>query len=179
MADFPNSVYTPRVKENKSGVVFDVDKKTTLFAEDVSKLDDEVVAIESELGANPKGTYGNVLERLDDIDTRILNAGRRVATLPNDSYLYPTPGNADTFIVTEINTATTFVNPGGDCPDGTEFSVRISGGAGGAALSFDGGYSARFMAFPTDAIEGKFMILRFKWNAQYSTWDLIFVLNEL
>ncbi|GAI43497.1 unnamed protein product, partial [marine sediment metagenome] len=29
MADFPGGVYSPRTKENKAGVVYDPDKKTT------------------------------------------------------------------------------------------------------------------------------------------------------
>ena len=49
MADFPSGVYSPRTKENKAGVVYDPTKKTIGYVEDVSKLDDEVVAIESEL----------------------------------------------------------------------------------------------------------------------------------
>ena len=47
MADYPDSVYTPRAKENKSGVVYDPTKKTVLFVEDLTKLEDEVVALET------------------------------------------------------------------------------------------------------------------------------------
>ena len=50
MADYPSSVYSPRTKENKDAVVYDSTKKTILFAEDVTKLDAEVVAIETKLG---------------------------------------------------------------------------------------------------------------------------------
>ena len=46
-ATFPGSVYSPRTKENKAGVVYDADKKTLIFAEDVVKLDEEIVAIET------------------------------------------------------------------------------------------------------------------------------------
>jgi len=52
MASYPNSIFDPRTKENKSGVVYDAAKKTVVFAEDLSKLDDEVVAVEEELGEN-------------------------------------------------------------------------------------------------------------------------------
>lgn len=47
MADYPNSIYSPRTKENKSGVTYDETKTTILFAEDISKLDVEVVALET------------------------------------------------------------------------------------------------------------------------------------
>ncbi len=49
MADYPVSAYSPRTKENKSGVVYDPLKTNVLFVEDISKLDDEVVAIEEDL----------------------------------------------------------------------------------------------------------------------------------
>lgn len=51
MADYPNSIYEPRTKENKAGVVYDPDKTTIGYAEDISKLDAEVVAIETDLVA--------------------------------------------------------------------------------------------------------------------------------
>lgn len=71
MANYPNSIYGPRAKENRSGVVYDATKKSVIFVEDVSKLDDEVVAIETELGANPKGAKADVKTRLDDVDQAI------------------------------------------------------------------------------------------------------------
>ncbi len=47
MATFPGGVYSPRTRENKSGVEYDPGKKTVTFVEDINKLDDEVVAIET------------------------------------------------------------------------------------------------------------------------------------
>ena len=64
-ASYPASVYAPRTKANKSGVVYDSAKTTQIYAEDISKSDDEVVAIETELGANPKGAYASVVARLN------------------------------------------------------------------------------------------------------------------
>ena len=49
MADFPSSTYSPRTKNNKSGVVYTPANDTQLYAEDVEKLDDEVVALEENL----------------------------------------------------------------------------------------------------------------------------------
>ncbi len=46
MATFPDGVYSPRTKENKSGVEYDATKRKILFSEDFSLLDAEVVAIE-------------------------------------------------------------------------------------------------------------------------------------
>lgn len=47
MADYPSATYSPRTKENRSGVVYDANKKTVLFVEDIQKLDAEVVALET------------------------------------------------------------------------------------------------------------------------------------
>ena len=47
MADFPGGVYSPRTKENKPGIVYTPAKKTVGYAEDVTKLDAEVVAVET------------------------------------------------------------------------------------------------------------------------------------
>jgi hypothetical protein len=49
MTDFPSSVYVPRTKSNKVGVVYDPFAPTKLFAEDITKLDAEVVAMEQNL----------------------------------------------------------------------------------------------------------------------------------
>jgi len=47
MADFPGGVYSPRAKENKAGTEYDPARKTISYVEDVTKLDDEVVAVET------------------------------------------------------------------------------------------------------------------------------------
>jgi len=67
MAEYPNSIYTPREKENKAGVVYNPANKTIGYVEDVTKLDDEVVAIQTELGETPKNTSADVAERLKGI----------------------------------------------------------------------------------------------------------------
>lgn len=66
-AQYPDAIYEPREKQNRPGVIYEPERKTVGFVEDVTKLDDEVVAIENELGENPKAGYANVAERLDDI----------------------------------------------------------------------------------------------------------------
>lgn len=55
MTSFPASVYSPRTKANRPGVVYTPTKTTVGYAEDVSKLDDEVVAVENYL-KNPAGS---------------------------------------------------------------------------------------------------------------------------
>ena len=48
-ASYPNSIYSPRTKENKADVVYKPEKTTIGFVEDITKLDDEVVAVETAL----------------------------------------------------------------------------------------------------------------------------------
>ena len=72
MATYPGAIYAPRTKENKAGVSYDSSKTTQIFAEDIVYDDDEIVAIETELGTNPKGSHDSVKDRFDD-DEAILN----------------------------------------------------------------------------------------------------------
>lgn len=67
MADFPTAVTTPRTISNRPGVVFDADDPKTFFAEDLNKANDEIVALETELGTTPKGAYATVKAWLTDL----------------------------------------------------------------------------------------------------------------
>ncbi len=75
MTAFPGGVYSPRLKENKAGIAYDAAKKTIGYAEDITKLDDEVVAIETELGVNPKGIFASVRAWLDVLYAHISASG--------------------------------------------------------------------------------------------------------
>ncbi len=68
MADYPSAIFAKRTRENKNGVVYDADKTTILFTEDIDKGDLEITAIETELGTLPKGAFGSVKLRLEDIE---------------------------------------------------------------------------------------------------------------
>ncbi len=52
-ASFPTSVYSPRTKINRDGAVYDALKTKVLFAEDITQLDAEIVAIEAFLEGKP------------------------------------------------------------------------------------------------------------------------------
>lgn len=71
MSTYPGGIYSPRAKENKNGVVYDANKKTVLFAEDFTNDEAEIVAIETQLGINPKAGYADVAARLADFEARI------------------------------------------------------------------------------------------------------------
>jgi len=63
---YPTAVYPPRVKKNKIGADYRPDDPYTFFAPDVTKLDDEIVAIETELGTSPKGSFADVKSAIID-----------------------------------------------------------------------------------------------------------------
>lgn len=116
MSDYPDGVYSPRTKANKDGVVYDAGETTKIFAEDIQKLDDEVVAIENELGINPKGEQENVTARLNKLRqliAGIYNSGSRLCYTSNfgEDYAwgYSVPGGAAHWEVgsTYIRTSTT------------------------------------------------------------------------
>ncbi|EKE18784.1 MAG: hypothetical protein ACD_9C00239G0004 [uncultured bacterium] len=60
MSDFPSAITTPRIISNRPGVTFDPDDTKTFFAEDLNMVNDEIVAIETELGTDPAGAYATV-----------------------------------------------------------------------------------------------------------------------
>jgi len=85
MATYPGAVYSPRTKENKSGVVYTPAKTTVGYVEDVTYLDAEVVAVETALGTDPKGSDADVKTRIARNETRNLifiidGGGAEIAT---------------------------------------------------------------------------------------------------
>jgi len=49
MASYPNTIYVPRTRENRAGVVYDATKKTVWFKQDADDIENEIIAIETEL----------------------------------------------------------------------------------------------------------------------------------
>lgn len=71
MSVYPAAIADLRLLQNRNGNVYDVDKKTVFFAEDLNNIIAEIEAIETELGLNPKGTYIDVVARLNAISSII------------------------------------------------------------------------------------------------------------
>jgi hypothetical protein len=82
MANYPDSIYEPREKENRNGVEYDPDKKNVLFAEDFQNDDDEIVAIETELGTNPKGAFDSVKDFLTALLAAVIGAFTDIPDVP-------------------------------------------------------------------------------------------------
>lgn len=70
-ADFPGAITSPRTMVNRPGVVYDAAKTKVIYAEDFNKDRAEIVAIETELGIDPKGTYESVAAFLADLASLI------------------------------------------------------------------------------------------------------------
>jgi len=64
---YPDDIYSPRAKANRSGVVYNPAKETVLYVEDVVSLDEHIVALEETLGLDPQGEYDSVADRLDNL----------------------------------------------------------------------------------------------------------------
>ena len=52
MASYPNSIYKPRTRANRSGVVYNASKQTVWFKEDADAIENEIIAVESTLKPN-------------------------------------------------------------------------------------------------------------------------------
>ena len=130
-ADYPGAIYSPRTKENRSGVDYDANKKTVIFAEDISKDDAEIVAIETELGLLPKGAYASVKARLDAL------AAKSIFDKFLDMISAPSMDGFDTSID----------GAGSINPRGTSFMISTDQpGAAGAYMKQKGYYSAFIVA---------------------------------
>lgn len=87
-------VYQPRTKQNKAGVVYNPDLPTVGFAEDITKLDDEVIKIEECYGQFPgvsaqylvqKAVYaGNLASGHNDI--YVCPAGKKAYITSNSGH---------------------------------------------------------------------------------------------
>jgi len=89
MATYPSGIYEPRTKNNKEGVEYVAGEDTTLFAEDVVNDDNEIVAIETELGTDPSGIYATVKSNLVALWLKITNRGINIETLSDEKTLTP------------------------------------------------------------------------------------------
>lgn len=67
MATFPGAIATFRTMVNRVGVLYDALKTKVIYAEDLNKERDEIVAIETELGVNPKGAYASIAAYLSKL----------------------------------------------------------------------------------------------------------------
>ena len=158
MATYPAGVYSPRAKENKSGVVYDASKKTTTFVEDITKLDDEVVAIETMLGPNKV----------------------RVGTIDDSATPTPTGDSQDIFTITALAQNATIGTPGGTPVNGQKLIIRILDAGAAKTLAWNAIYRAGTdVALPTTTVLSKTLYCGFIYNSAATKWDLVAVVNNI
>ena len=84
-ANFPSSTYSPRTKINRTGIIYDPTKTTVGYAEDITKLDAEVVAMENYLrdpSSAPAGSIQSIVGELMTGDCDGLNYFLTSAHIP-------------------------------------------------------------------------------------------------
>lgn len=74
MATYPDNLPALREVENDPGVAYDALQKNVVFAEDVNNIAAEILAIATELGTLPKGSFADVKTRLADMTTKTATA---------------------------------------------------------------------------------------------------------
>lgn len=68
---YPGEIYVPRPRENWPRVVYGYNKKTAWFKEDADAIENEIIAIETELGLEPKGSDLDVAARLNRMEGEV------------------------------------------------------------------------------------------------------------
>lgn len=71
MAEYPTTVASYRTIENRKDIVYDSANKTTFYAEDLRKLQDEQQAVQTTVGTNPPAGTTPVVDSLDGALARI------------------------------------------------------------------------------------------------------------
>jgi len=184
-AEYPSSIYSPRTKENRSGVVYTPAKTTVGYAEDITKLDAEVVAIENTLGQNPQGAYETVLAWLTALagavfptTTQTLTNKRitkRTDSQSTTNDITPEISNYDIFIRTAQAHALVINNHSTSTPvDGDMMLFEILGDATPRAITYGDKYIAKAgIALPTTTVASKNLTMLFIWRNDLSKWNLL------
>lgn len=74
MAQYPNAMPDLRAVQNDPGVAYDPLQTNVVFAEDVNNIAAEILAIATELGSLPKGSFADVKTRLADMTSKTATA---------------------------------------------------------------------------------------------------------
>lgn len=85
MAEYPTTVASYRTIENRKDIVYDSANKTTFYAEDLRKLQDEQVAVQEALGTEPYLDKATVKAKLQDIQHTLHGGKETFAEVYNAS----------------------------------------------------------------------------------------------
>jgi len=175
-AQYPDAVYTPRTMANRAGVTYDANKTKVIYAEDLNKDRDEIVAIEDTLGLNPNGDDADVVARLNRLERKL----PRIGTVTDSATPTPNCDNQDMFTVTALNQSATFGKPSGTPVNGQKLIIRILDNGTSRTLAWNSIYRAGSdIALPTATVISKTLYCGFIYNSAASKWDLIAVTNNI
>jgi len=94
MSDYPTAIADFRTKSNIPGQVYDVAKQTTVYVEDLTALEAEVIAIEEVIGTDPLDGYADLDERIGSKQNSLgftpENAANKQTDLTPSATKYPT-----------------------------------------------------------------------------------------
>lgn len=96
MAKYPDEIYVPRVRENRSGVEYDPEKKSVWFKEDADDIENEVIALETHVVGR--------LATIENIDFKVLG----------DTLIYTVPTGCELIATGLVLKTKTFDSPIGD-----------------------------------------------------------------
>lgn len=133
MADYPATIYAPRAKENWPNVVYTSTKKTIIFKEDFDSLENEIKAIENELGLYVKGNFGDLVERLESLEdnqTKYLSHVEKTGSFTTNSTSWVDITNLSITITTEEKRVLLMVS--------SDIFNDTAGGRSGFSFDIDG-----------------------------------------
>jgi hypothetical protein len=174
-SSFPGSIASLRRVDNRNGVEYDPDKKSVSFAEDHNYSADEIEAIETELGTNPAGAFGDVADRLDDVDARV--AGR-VSTTASSATPTPPADDCDIFTITALAAAAELQTPSGTPRNGQKLIIRIKDNGVARALTYSASYRAIGVTLPATTTASKELYLGAIYNSASTKWEIVALAQE-
>ena len=151
-AQYPSGVYSPRTKANRPGVVYTPSKTTVGYAEDVVKLDEEVVAIETDL------------VQKNGITTIVSNA---TPTINTDNCGFVTI----TALAVAITSMTT--NLSGSPDNFQKLIIRIKDNATARAITWGASFEAKGVALPTTTVISKVLTVGFIYDTVSAKWGCV------
>ena len=151
-ASYPSAVYSPRTKANRPGVVYDANKSTVGYAEDVVKLDDEVVAIENDL------VQKNGIVTITSHATPTINTD--------------TCGHVTITAQAEAITSMT-TNLSGTPANFQKLIIRIKDNATARAITWGASFEAKGVALPTTTVISKVLTVGFIYDSVSAKWGCV------
>jgi len=174
-ASFPSGVASLRRVQNRNGVNYDPDKKSVFFADDLNSISDEIEAIETELGANPRGSAASVAARIAAAESAII---AKVVSIESSATPEPNADNCSTFCITALEEAAELQTPAGTPTNGQKLIIRIKDDGTPRALTYSAGYRAIGITLPATTTASKETYLGCIYNSASAKWEVVAVAEE-